>query len=117
MAMYIHTNIFLLAFFAITMILFSSNMVVGRRCQGEQDLMSQCAAFVRKDGPKAYPHPICCGAIQKADIPCICKQLNSQMEKKIDMNKVVFVAKMCNKPLAPGSKCGDFNVPPVAYIG
>ena len=68
--------------------------------------MSQCEAFVKKDGPKAYPYPTCCGAIQKADIPCICKQLNSEMEKNIDMNKVVFVAKMCNKPLAPGSKCG-----------
>ena len=52
MAMYIHTNIFLLAFFAITVILFSSNMVVGRRCQGERDLMSQCEAFVKKDGSK-----------------------------------------------------------------
>ncbi|XP_023908312.2 uncharacterized protein LOC112019990 [Quercus suber] len=118
MAMYFNTNIFLLAFFAITVILSSSNNVVGQGCLGDvQGLISQCASYVKKGGPKIKPSPQCCDVIKKADIPCVCKQLTAEIEKAIDMEKMVFVAKTCGKPLAPGSKCGAFNVPPAAYIG
>ncbi|XP_075644123.1 male-cone protein 1-like [Castanea sativa] len=118
MAMYFNTNIFLLAFFAIIVILSSSNNVVGQDCQGDmQGLMSQCSSYVKKDGPKIKPSPQCCDVIKKADIPCVCKRLTAEIEKAINMDKVVFVANTCGKPLVPGSKCGAFNVPPAAYIG
>ena len=107
MAMYFNTNIFLLAFFTITVILSSSNNVVGQGCQSDvQGLISQCASYVKKEGPKIKPSPQCCDVIKKADIPCVCKRLTAEIEKTIDMEKVVFVAKTCGKPLAPGSKCG-----------
>nr|POF15929.1 hypothetical protein CFP56_42755 [Quercus suber] len=107
MAMYFNTNIFLLAFFAITVILSSSNNVVGQGCLGDvQGLISQCASYVKNGGPKIKPSPQCCDVIKKADIPCVCKQLTAEIEKAIDMEKMVFVAKTCGKPLAPGSKCG-----------
>ena len=56
MAMYFNTNILLLAFFAITGILFSgknNNMVAGQTCQlGDlQVLITQCAVYVQKNVP------------------------------------------------------------------
>ena len=53
MAIYFNTNIFLLAFFTVTVILSSSNNVVGQGCQSDvQGLISQCASYVKKEGPK-----------------------------------------------------------------
>jgi hypothetical protein len=112
MAMYFNTNILLLAFFAITGILFSSNnnnMVAGQTCQlGDlQGLITQCAVYVKKNVPKMQPSPECCSVVQKVDISCACQKITKEIEQMVDMEKVVFVARSCGKPLAPGTKCGS----------
>ena len=110
--MYFNTNILLLAFFAITGILFSgknNNMVAGQTCQlGDlQVLITQCAVYVQKNVPKMQPSPACCSVVQKVDIPCACQKITKEIEQMFDMEKVVFVAKSCGRPLAPGTKCGS----------
>ena len=111
MAMYFNTNILLLAFFAITGILFSgnnNNMVVGDDCQGDmQGLVAQCAMYVQKGMPKMNPSQQCCSVIQKVDMPCVCQHMTSGVEKMIDMDKVIFVAQYCGRAVAPGTTCGS----------
>ena len=109
MAMHFNTNIFLLAFFAITGILFPSdnNMVVGQGCKADVvNLVNNCGRFVLRKAPRVDPSPQCCAVVQKANIPCACSQVTSETVKALDMDKVVFVAKFCGRPLPPGSKCG-----------
>ncbi|KAL4600803.1 hypothetical protein ACB092_11G225900 [Castanea dentata] len=115
MAMYFNTNILLLAFFAITGILFSSNnnnMVVGDDCQGDmQGLVAQCAMYVQKSMPKMNPSQQCCSVIQRADMPCVCQHMTKDVVKMVDMKKVIFVVQYCGRPVAPGTTCGSYTVP------
>jgi len=104
------SNILLLAIFAVAGILFSGdkNMAVGQPCQGDmQGLITQCALFVQKNVPKMNPSPGCCGVIKSVDIPCVCQHITKDIEQMIDMEKVVFVAQYCGRPLAQGTKCGS----------
>jgi len=104
------SNILLLAIFAVAGILFSGdkNMAVGQACQGDmQGLITQCALFVQKNVPKMNPSPGCCGVIKSVDIPCVCQHITKDIEQMIDMEKVVFVAQYCGRPLAQGTKCGS----------
>ena len=105
MAMYFNTNIFLLAFFAIAVILFSgnnNNMVVGhgKSCQAEylQGLISQCTDHLKKNVPKTNPSAHCCALVSKVDLPCLSKQLPKEILEMIDMDKVDFVTKSCCRP-------------------
>ncbi|KAM4082270.1 hypothetical protein ACJW30_11G159200 [Castanea mollissima] len=115
MAMYFNTNILLLAFFAITGILFSSNknnMVVGDDCQGDmQGLVAQCAMYVQKSMPKMNPSQQCCSVIQRADMPCVCQHMTKDVVKMVDMKKVIFVVQYYGRPVAPGTTCGSYTVP------
>ncbi|XP_023880258.1 uncharacterized protein LOC111992622 [Quercus suber] len=116
MAMYINTNILLLAFFAITGILFSgnnNNMVVGEDCQADiLGLQAQCALYFQKSLPRMNPSQQCCRVIQKANMPCVCHHMTKNDEKFLDMKKVIFVAQYCGRPVAPGTTCGSYTVPP-----
>ena len=108
MAMHFNSNIFLLAFFAITGILFPSdnNMVVGQGCEADvENLVNNCGRFVQRDKPRISPSPQCCNAVHKANIRCACSHVTNETVKLIDMDKVVFVAMSCGRPLTPGS-CG-----------
>ena len=120
MAMYFNTNILLLVFLAITGILFSgnnNNMVVGDDCQGDmQGLVAQCAMYVQKGMPKMNPSQQCCSVIQKADMPCVCQHVTKDVEKIIDMEKVIFVARYCGRPVAPGTTCGSKKLLKLFYI-
>ena len=111
MAMYINTNILLLAFFAITGILFSrnnNNMVVGEDCQADiLGLQAQCALYFQKSLPRMNPSQQCCSVIKKANMPCVCHHMTKNDEKILDMKKVIFVAQYCGRPVAPGTKCGS----------
>ncbi|KAL0007060.1 hypothetical protein SO802_008562 [Lithocarpus litseifolius] len=105
MAMYFNTNIFLLAFSAISVILFSvnnNNMVVGRgkSCQAKylQGLISQCTDHLKKNVPKTNPSSHCCAVVSKVDLPCLSKQLPKEILEMIDMEKVDFVTKSCCRP-------------------
>lgn len=72
-----------------------------------QGLMTQCAMFVQKNLPKTIPSPGCCEVIKSVDIPCVCQHITKDIERMIDMEKVVFVAQSCDRPLAHGTKCGS----------
>ncbi|XP_075645762.1 uncharacterized protein LOC142616892 [Castanea sativa] len=119
MAMHFNSNIFLLAFFAITGILFPSdnNMVVGQGCEADVvNLVNNCGRLVQRNMPMIAPSPQCCNAVHKANIRCACSHVTNETVKQLDMDKVVFVAKFCGRPLTPGS-CGAYLVPPAAYLG
>lgn len=107
------TNLLVLATFAVAGILFSGdhNMVAAQDCKGDfQGLVTQCAMFVQKNVPKQDPSPACCNVIRSVDIPCACSHITEEIEKVIDMEKVVFVAKSCGRPLPTGTKCGSKNI-------
>ncbi|KAK4592106.1 hypothetical protein RGQ29_016557 [Quercus rubra] len=83
--MYFNTNIFLLAFFAIAVILFSG-------------LISQCTDHLKKNVPKTNPSAHCCAVVSNVDLPCLSKQLPKEILEMIDMDKVDFVTKSCCRP-------------------
>ncbi|KAJ7949286.1 Protease inhibitor/seed storage/lipid transfer protein family protein [Quillaja saponaria] len=109
-------NFMVLATFTITGILtfsVNSNVVLAQKCKGDiQDLKTQCSTYVQKGGPRTDPSQGCCNLIKTADIPCFCRRFGADMEKEVDMDKMVYVAEFCGKPLASGTKCGSFTVPP-----
>ncbi|XP_008776640.1 uncharacterized protein LOC103696715 [Phoenix dactylifera] len=81
-------------------------------CPGDFDaLVKQCKEYVGKSGPLVPPSVQCCSVVKSADIPCICKYVTPEVEKVISMEKVVYVAKQCSRPLKHGSKCGSYTVP------
>ncbi|KAK6933886.1 Bifunctional inhibitor/plant lipid transfer protein/seed storage helical domain [Dillenia turbinata] len=102
-----------IAIFALAGILISSPKVVcGQGCEGDiQRLATQCARFVLKPGPKVAPSPACCAVVKAANVPCVCKSVTKAVEQAVSMEKVVYVAQTCGKPLSHGTKCGSFTVP------
>ncbi|VAH65012.1 uncharacterized protein LOC119272194 [Triticum dicoccoides] len=77
-----------------------------------QDLVANCQNYVMFPAePKIPPSPACCAVIQRADMPCLCAKVTPAIEKVVCMDKVVFVAKYCKRPLQPGSNCGSYPVP------
>ncbi|KAL3829773.1 hypothetical protein ACJIZ3_018575 [Penstemon smallii] len=97
--------------FCANMNVFTNNMV-SAQCQGDfQGLVQQCSRFVQKQGPKENPSQGCCNVVKTVDFPCVCSHITPQLEQIISMEKAVFVAGVCGKPLAHGSKCGDYTVP------
>lgn len=98
--------------FAILMfagILISGNeQVMGKSCEDDVlGLVSQCEKYVRRSGPQVKPSWGCCEVVKTVDVPCVCNLVNKDIEKVIDMAKVVYVARSCGKTVAPGTKCGS----------
>ncbi|CAL5381708.1 unnamed protein product [Camellia sinensis] len=82
-------------------------VVVSGQCQGDlPGLMAQCPKYVGRTGPQVEPSKECCDVVKTADVACVCKYITKEIEQIISMEKVVFVAQSCGKPLAHGSKCG-----------
>jgi len=76
--------------------------------QDLNDLITNCQDYVRfPDDPKIPPSAACCGVIQGANIPCLCSKVTPTVETLISMDKVVYVASYCGRPLKPGSQCGS----------
>uniref|UniRef100_J3L4Y3 Bifunctional inhibitor/plant lipid transfer protein/seed storage helical domain-containing protein n=2 Tax=Oryza brachyantha TaxID=4533 RepID=J3L4Y3_ORYBR len=74
--------------------------------------MSNCQDYVMFPAdPKIDPSPACCGAVQRANMPCVCSKVTPEVEQLICMDKVVFVVNFCKKPFQPGSNCGSYHVP------
>ncbi|GMP41320.1 hypothetical protein CsSME_00011470 [Camellia sinensis var. sinensis] len=87
-------------------------VVVSGQCQGDlPGLMAQCPKYVGRTGPQVEPSKECCDVVKTADVACVCKYITKEIEQIISMEKVVFVAQSCGKPLAHGSKCGSYTVP------
>ena len=84
----------------------SRNMAYAQ-CEGDiPSLISQCAKYVRKEGPKIQPSKACCTVAKQANIPCLCKYVTKEVEQYVDIGKAVYVAQYCGIPLQHGSKCG-----------
>ncbi|KAJ8748803.1 hypothetical protein K2173_011359 [Erythroxylum novogranatense] len=101
-------NYIVLAVFAISAIssISRDNLVLGQACQADLNrLASQCASFVRKQGPVVDPSQACCGVVKSVDVPCVCKLITKEAERFIDLGKVAHVLDFCGKPLH-GMKCG-----------
>ena len=78
------------------------------QCQGDvEGLMKECSKYVQKQGPKMSPSQGCCSVIKNVDLPCVCKHITDDVEKIISMEKSVYVAGICGKPLIHGTKCGS----------
>ncbi|OEL18319.1 hypothetical protein BAE44_0020662 [Dichanthelium oligosanthes] len=75
--------------------------------QDLQDLIASCGDYVKFPAdPKIPPSSACCAVVQKVNIPCLCSKVTPTVETLICMDKVVYVANSCKRPLQPGSKCG-----------
>ncbi|KAI3968259.1 hypothetical protein MKX01_018562 [Papaver californicum] len=61
--------------------------------------------------PKRAPSLECCSSVKKLDSDCLCSHVTKEVERKISMDKAVYVAQKCDRPLPPGSKCGSYSVP------
>ncbi|KAL1370038.1 hypothetical protein AAHE18_01G030800 [Arachis hypogaea] len=85
-------------------------------------LQIECLIYMHIGEPSTIinPNKRCCDVIQQANLPCCCANLNrkisyppgSTIEDLLDWRKVLHVLNFCGKPLAVGTKCGSFTVPP-----
>ncbi|KAL6853508.1 hypothetical protein ACP4OV_019537 [Aristida adscensionis] len=85
----------------------------GGDCKNDlKDLADKCQQFVKFPANlKIPPSTECCAAVQKADVPCVCSNVTPVIEKVVCMEKIVYVADYCNRPLKAGSKCGSYTDP------
>ncbi|KAF5729296.1 hypothetical protein HS088_TW21G01459 [Tripterygium wilfordii] len=89
-----------LALLGLILILSDSTLVHGQQCHGDlQGLISQCATYVFRAGPKRDPSQGCCNVVKTIDIGCACKYITRDIEQIIDMEKVVHVAEFCGMSL------------------
>ncbi|KAI3967790.1 hypothetical protein MKX01_039182 [Papaver californicum] len=78
-----------------------------------EGLVKECAYYVMKWKwvPKRAPSVACCSAVNKTDSDCLCSHVTKKVESQISMDKAVYVAEKCGRPLPPGSKCGSYSIP------
>ncbi|KAL6616226.1 hypothetical protein ACP70R_038496 [Stipagrostis hirtigluma subsp. patula] len=109
-----HLNLFLVLAFLVSMATIGIQADDG--CDNDLNgLVNECKQYVMYPAnPKIPPSDGCCGVVQKANVPCLCSKVNKEIEKIVCMEKVVYVADYCKKPLQPGSQCGSYTVPPAA---
>lgn len=87
-----------------------TSTVASAQCEDDmQGLITQCARYVTKEGPEERPSQGCCSFVQKVDFECVCEHLTPQILQIISMDKAVFVAAACGKPLPYGTKCGTMK--------
>jgi hypothetical protein len=81
---------------------------IGHCDQDLQDLISNCQDYVKFPAdPKIPPSAACCAVVQRVNMPCLCSKVTPTVETLICMDKVVYVAGYCKRPLKPGSHCGS----------
>ncbi|KAL2898277.1 Non-specific lipid-transfer protein 2 [Bienertia sinuspersici] len=86
----------------------TENLMVHGQCEGDiSGIISQCAKYVKKTGPKTPPSSQCCAVAKKANIPCLCKYVTKDIEQYVSPQKAVYVAQYCGVPFKHGSKCGS----------
>ncbi|KAI3918045.1 hypothetical protein MKW92_000892 [Papaver armeniacum] len=76
-----------------------------------QSLVAQCTNYVMKLVPKIAPSTACCSIVNRIDSGCVCSHVTKRVESLISMDKAVFVANYCGRPLPHGSQCGSYTVP------
>ncbi|XP_019055234.1 PREDICTED: uncharacterized protein LOC109115535 [Nelumbo nucifera] len=86
--------------------------VSAQECQSDiEGLIRECTKYVTKIGPKIPPSQACCDVVKNANFQCVCQHVTQQVEQIISIDKVVYVADTCGKPLPHGQKCGDITIP------
>ncbi|KAL8549036.1 hypothetical protein ACS0TY_008058 [Phlomoides rotata] len=84
------------------------------QCQGDlEGLIQHCGKYVQKSGPNETPSKDCCNVVSKVNLPCVCDHVTPDVEHIISLEKAMFVAASCGKPVPHGIKCGSYTVPPV----
>ncbi|XP_010483124.1 PREDICTED: uncharacterized protein LOC104761711 [Camelina sativa] len=100
--------------FLVVMMLLSASQIQGERCHdsGIEGLRA-CAYSIYKRLPTPpRPYEDCCTQVRLAGMQCVCEAISTKViEDAIDIKKLVNVAAVCGRPLAPGSQCGRFLVP------
>ncbi|KAH7511326.1 hypothetical protein FEM48_ZijujUnG0023400 [Ziziphus jujuba var. spinosa] len=90
-----------------------SNQVMAQNCKDKSvlgNLVSQCSNYVMKTGSKVKPLASCCKAVKAVDVRCVCNFVTKDIERIVDMEKVVYVARSCGKKIKSGTKCGSYTV-------
>ncbi|BAT14063.1 Os11g0484700 [Oryza sativa Japonica Group] len=79
------------------------------KCEKDLDLlMGSCEGYLRFPAEaKAAPSRACCGAVRRVDVGCLCGMVTPEVEQYVCMDKAVYVAAYCHRPLLPGSYCGS----------
>ncbi|EEC68176.1 hypothetical protein OsI_36124 [Oryza sativa Indica Group] len=79
------------------------------KCERDLDLlMGSCEEYLRFPAEaKAAPSMACCGAVRRVDVGCLCGMVTPEVEQYVCMDKAVYVAAYCHRPLLPGSYCGS----------
>ncbi|TXG54055.1 hypothetical protein EZV62_019311 [Acer yangbiense] len=75
-------------------------------------LISQCSEYVKIPGPKTLPSEGCCAVVKTIDVSCACNFVTPDVEKRISMDKAVYVGRTCGLKIESGTKCGSYTVPP-----
>ncbi|RWR97889.1 hypothetical protein CKAN_02735900 [Cinnamomum micranthum f. kanehirae] len=101
----------LLLTIALAGILLPHNLVVAEDYPCNfRGIMGDCAQSLRrlKPGEKQIPPSEgCCNAVQHTDLTCACSKVNKYFEAIICMDKVVYIANYCKRPL---QKCGSYSI-------
>ncbi|KAF2301102.1 hypothetical protein GH714_020079 [Hevea brasiliensis] len=94
MAMILNINFMGFAILAMAGILISngSNVGLGQPCEGDlQGLITQCAMYVQKGGPRMDPSQGCCNVIKYVDIPCVCKYISKDMRTLLTWTRLFML--------------------------
>ncbi|MCL7045031.1 hypothetical protein MKW94_019403 [Papaver nudicaule] len=106
-------TIFLLSVFLVLLVgvLNSSPGIAQPGCEDEfKSLVDLCGKFVLKEGPKVQPSMRCCRLVREVDVNCICMSVTKEIEKRISMEKVFYVAASCHRQLPHMKKCGVIKI-------
>ncbi|TVU41486.1 hypothetical protein EJB05_15009, partial [Eragrostis curvula] len=94
--------------------LFTMPQAMGEQeCYDDKVIFKQkCHLSIARDIIYIHPTDSCCRAVQKVDMPCVCRIITPEEEHKINPRYVFYVSQDCNKPVPAGQKCGSWTVPP-----
>ncbi|KAK2662842.1 hypothetical protein Ddye_001416 [Dipteronia dyeriana] len=106
-------------FFALAMLMVAGTLILGGHQVSAQlcgvnlsQLGSQCSVYISISGPKTPPSEGCCSVVKTIDVPCACAFITPDVEKRISMDKAVYVGRTCGLKIESGTKCGSYTVPP-----
>ncbi|AQK42482.1 Putative bifunctional inhibitor/lipid-transfer protein/seed storage 2S albumin superfamily protein [Zea mays] len=100
--------------FSLVFTMLSTHQALGNKenCDKDKDFIKrQCERCIGV-GRKFPTTKLCCNAIKRADMACVCRSITLEEQLTISVMKVVDVAKECGNPVPPGNKCGTWTVPP-----
>ncbi|XP_010273372.1 PREDICTED: uncharacterized protein LOC104608943 [Nelumbo nucifera] len=89
------------------LLLVAVHQVCAQDCQEDiKGLIKECTIYVMKIGPKIPPSKGCCDVVKNANLECVCQHVTRKVEQLISIDKAVYVADSCGRPLPHGQKCG-----------